>query len=72
MARNGCTGFTSAGNAERSIVPSVCTTSTGRPATPVSGCRTTKPVRAVRKSVCGVAAPVNSRLPSLPPSMRAS
>jgi hypothetical protein len=72
MARNGCTGSTRAGKVERSTVPSVCSTATGRPATPRNGCSTTKPVRAVRKSVAGVATPLNVRLPSLRPSMRTS
>ena len=72
ISRNGWTGSTSGGNLDFSTLPSTCSISTGWPATPLSGCSTTKPVRAVRKSVFGVAVPVNSRLPSGLPSMLAS
>src|SRR5215831_2688713 len=38
------------GNLRFSFLPFVWTTLTGRPTVPASGCRTTKPVRLVRKS----------------------
>src|SRR5260370_1254067 len=44
----------------------------GYPATPLSGCSTTNPVRAVLKSVLGMAVPSKTRFPSLVPSILAS
>ncbi len=72
MLRKGWIGFTSSGNLSFTILPSTCSTSTGYPATPLSGCSTTKPVRAVLKSVLGMAVPSKTRFPSLVPSILAS
>ncbi len=71
-ARKGWIGSTSGGNFEFTTLPSTCSTVTGHPATPLSGCSTTKPVRAVRKSVFGTAMPSNSRSPLAWPSILAS
>src|SRR5882724_113382 len=55
MFNTGWTGSTSSGNLPATMLPSTCSTSNVHPATPRSGCSTTKPVRAVRKSVFCVA-----------------
>ena len=47
-----------------SRLPSTCTTSTGFPTTPSSGCRMTKPERLVRKSLSGVPTVENVNVPS--------
>ncbi len=55
MSMSGHFGSISSGKCPRTRRPSVCRTSTGRPATPSIGCRMTKPVRLVTKSLTAVA-----------------
>ena len=45
MSNTGWSGAMASGSATVSRVPSVCSTSTSWPATPASGCSTTKPTR---------------------------
>jgi hypothetical protein len=68
----GQSGFTWAGNLLFSFLPLVYSTSTGKPATPFSGCSTTKPVRLVAKSVSGVAVASKVSVPSAPQTIVAS
>ena len=65
-------GFTFRGNWAFSMRPSTCSIVTLLPTVLSSGCSTTKPVRAVRKSVFGIAVPLNARLPFASPVMLTS
>ena len=60
---NGQVGSISSGKRLCSTLPSTCSTSTGAPLTPSTGCRTTKPVRLVTKSVSASPSAAKLRLP---------
>ena len=67
MSWNGHIGSISSGKVARTRRPSVCSTSTGWPATPSIGCSTTKPVRLVVKSVTARAVASKLSVPSAAP-----
>ena len=67
----GCTGSMTSGKRVSTTRPSTSLTSTGCPLMPSTPCRTTNPVRLVRKSVSGIPMPSKRSVPSALPVMRA-